>query len=56
MFTAIKNYVKAHLDHFMISIGVSIVISLITNVFLHHLPFFLHLFHVPTGLIHWLGY
>lgn len=56
LYTVCKGYIKAHLDHFLISLGVSIVITLITNVFLLHLAFWLHLCHVPEFIIRWMGY
>jgi len=53
---AVKNYITANFDHFMISLGVSIVVTVVANVFAYHLGFWLHLFHLPLPLIHWLGY
>jgi hypothetical protein len=47
-----KAYVKAHLDHFLISIGVSLVITVITNVCMHYLPAILRFLHIPAKLIH----
>ncbi|VVB55102.1 Uncharacterised protein [uncultured archaeon] len=43
----ILSYVKAHADHFMISIGVSIVITVITDVIVHYATPILHWMHIP---------
>lgn len=45
-------YVKAHADHFLISIGVSIAIAILTNVFMHYLPYILYLLHIPAKIVH----
>jgi hypothetical protein len=52
MFGKIKAYVKAHADHFLISIGVSLAITVITNVLIHYLADILRLMHVPARLVH----
>lgn len=51
---SIKAYVKLHADHFMISIGVSIVIAIITNVLIHYMAGIMRLLHVPAKLIQWM--
>lgn len=45
-------YVKAHADHFMISLGVSLVVAILTNVIMHYLPWMLHSLHVPSEIVH----
>ena len=54
--STIRQYVAAHLDHFLISLGVSIVVTAISDVFVYHLAFWLHLCHVPENIIRWMGY
>jgi hypothetical protein len=52
MWSRIKAYIKAHADHFLISIGVSLAITIITNVCMHYLPTILRWLHLPMKLIH----
>ncbi len=56
LISTVKQYVATHLDHFLISLGVSIVITAISDVFVYHLAFWLHLFHVPENVIRWMGH
>ena len=48
----IKAYVKEHQHHFLISLGVSLLVTITTNVCMHYLPFFLYLLHIPVKIIH----
>lgn len=50
----IVAYVKAHADHFLISIGVSIIITVITNVLIHYGAIIMQHLHVPAKIINWL--
>ena len=52
MWSRVKAYVKAHADHFMISIGVSLAITIITNVLIHYLADILKFMHVPVKIVH----
>jgi hypothetical protein len=54
MWSRVKAYVKAHADHFLISIGVSLAITIITNVLIHYLAFILRFMHVPAKIAHML--
>lgn len=49
---AVRNYIKANFDHFMISIGVSIVVTIIANVAIHYGAGLLRLMHIPAKLVH----
>lgn len=49
--TKIVAYVKAHADHFIISIGCSVAVTVITNVIMHYLPYILRFLHIPAKLI-----
>jgi hypothetical protein len=51
MWSRVKAYVKAHADHFMISIGVSLAITIITNVLIHYLADILKLMHVSMKFV-----
>ena len=52
---AVKAYISANFDHFMISIGVSIVVTVIANVAIHYGADILKLLHVSPKLIHLLS-
>lgn len=52
MWSRIKAYIKAHADHFIISIGVSLAITIITNVLIHYLADILRFVHVSAHLVH----
>lgn len=47
----ITAYVQAHADHFLISLGVSLAVTVLTNVLMHYLPALMHLLHLPAKLI-----
>jgi hypothetical protein len=49
---AVKNYIAKNFDHFMISIGVSIVVTVIANVAIHYGADLLRWMHVPAKLVH----
>jgi hypothetical protein len=49
---AVWNYIVTHKHAFMISLGVSIVITIITNVFIHYLLDILKFIHAPQSIIH----
>ena len=49
---AVRNYIGANFDHFMISLGVSIVVTVITNVAIHYGANLLRWIHVPAKLVH----
>jgi hypothetical protein len=49
---AVKSYIAKNFDHFMISIGVSIVVTVIANVAIHYGADLLRLMHVPAKLVH----
>jgi hypothetical protein len=49
---AVYSYIKTHFDHFMISLGVSIVVTVITNVAIHYGAHILRWMHVPAKLVH----
>jgi hypothetical protein len=51
MWARLKTYIKAHADHFLISIGVSLSITIIVNVIMHYLPWILAHLHVPAFVI-----
>jgi hypothetical protein len=46
-------YVKAHADHFLISIGVSMVVTILSNVALHYGADILRWMHVPQWVLRW---
>lgn len=52
----VKDYILTHKHAFLISLGVSTVVTLASNVLVYHLGYWLHFFHVPAFIIHWLGY
>ena len=52
MWSKIKAYVKEHQHHFLISLGVSLLVTILTNVCMHYLPGILHLLHVPAKIVH----
>jgi len=49
---AVKAYIAKNFDHFMISIGVSIVVTIIANVAIHYGGDLLRWMHVPAKLVH----
>lgn len=49
-------WLKAHVDHFLISIGVSIAVSFASSPVLHHMHQILTFLHIPARIISWLGY
>ena len=49
---AVKAYIAKNFDHFMISIGVSIVVTIIANVAIHYGADLLRWMHVPAKLVH----
>ena len=49
---AVKSYISTHFDHFMISIGVSIVVTVIANVSIHYGADLLRWMHVPAKIVH----
>jgi len=49
---AVKSYISKNFDHFMISIGVSIVVTIIANVAIHYGGDLLRWAHVPAKLVH----
>ena len=49
---AVWAYIVTHKHTFFISLGVSIVITIITNVIVHYFLDFLHLIHAPARIIH----
>jgi hypothetical protein len=52
LWAKVWGYVKEHQHHFMISIGVSLVITILTNVIMHYFTSILHFLHVPAKIVH----
>lgn len=51
-YKGVRDYIKTHFDHFMISLGVSIVVTILTNVAIHYGAYILKWIHVPAKLVH----
>ena len=51
-----KAWFISHLDHFMISIVVSVAVSFASNIVMHHMALILHFMHFSAPIIRWLGY
>ena len=49
---AVWKYIVTNKHAFMISLGVSIVITIITNVIVHYFLDVLHWIHAPARIIH----
>ena len=48
----IKAYVKEHQHHFLISLGVSLLVTISTNILIHYLAYILRFLHVPLKIVH----
>lgn len=50
------KWLVEHVDHFCISVVVSIAVSVASNPALCHMGYILRLIHIPARIIAWMGY